>query len=171
MEESGIKWCSMGDWDKSLYRFIHASSTLSGTSNYRRERTYCASFCAASCAVRVRCTFFGVDVPSWCRLGMGSEEFERTVERPLSEADPFNTEVMDFSHALLAPAQDVEVDKQGRTRIPVPLRQLAGLEREIMINSLMNRIEIWDRQVWDARFEESLKRAQQITGMPRGQGA
>lgn len=103
--------------------------------------------------------------------GWTSEEFERTVERPLSEADPFNIEVMDFAHALLAPAQDVEVDKQGRTRIPVPLRQLAGLEREIMINSLVNRIEIWDRKVWEARFTESLKRAEQITGMPKGQSA
>ena len=54
--------------------------------------------------------------------GWTPEEFERTVERPLASADPFNVEVMDFAHALLAPAQDVEVDKQGRTRIPAPLR-------------------------------------------------
>jgi MraZ protein len=93
-------------------------------------------------------------------------EFERTVERPLADADPFGTEVMDFSHALLAPAQDVEIDKQGRVRIPVPLRQLAGVEREVVINSLVNRLEIWDRATWEARFEESLKRAQSFSGMP-----
>jgi MraZ protein len=100
--------------------------------------------------------------------GWTSDEFERTVERPLADADPFNVQVMDFAHALLAPAQDVEVDKQGRTRIPAPLRALAGLEREVMVNSLVNRIEIWDRASWDARFEESLQRAQSFSGMPRG---
>ena len=100
--------------------------------------------------------------------GWTSDEFERTVERPLADADPFNVQVMDFAHALLAPAQDVEVDKQGRTRIPGPLRALAGLEREVMVNSLVNRIEIWDRASWDARFEESLQRAQSFSGMPRG---
>jgi MraZ protein len=100
--------------------------------------------------------------------GWTPEEFERTVERPLAGADPFNIEVMDFAHALLAPAQDVEVDKQGRTRIPAPLRALAGLQRDVMINSLVNRIEIWDRTSWDARFAQSLERAQSFSGMPRG---
>lgn len=100
--------------------------------------------------------------------GWTSDVFERTVERPLAEADPFNIEVMDFAHALLAPAQDVEVDKQGRTRIPLPLRKLAGLHREVVVNSIVNRIEIWDKTIWEARFEESLKRAQSFSGMPRG---
>ena len=100
--------------------------------------------------------------------GWTPEEFERTVERPLAAADPFNTEVMDFSHALLAPAQDVEVDKQGRVRIPGELRLLAGLERDVMVNSLVNRIEIWDRTTWDARFKQSLERAKEFAGMPRG---
>jgi MraZ protein len=100
--------------------------------------------------------------------GWTPEEFERTVERPLAEADPFNTEVMDFSHALLAPAQDVEVDKQGRVRIPAELRSLADLNREVMVNSLVNRIEIWDRPTWEQRFKQSLERAQSFVGMPRG---
>ena len=100
--------------------------------------------------------------------GWTPEEFERTVERPLADADPFNIEVMDFSHALLAPAQDVELDKQGRIRIPAELRELAGLDREVMVNSLLNRVEIWDRGTWDARFKQSLERSQSIAGMPRG---
>ena len=100
--------------------------------------------------------------------GWTPSEFERTVERPLSDADPFNHEVMNFAHALLAPAQDVEVDRQGRARIPAPLRELAGLQREVMINSLVNRIEIWDRVAWKERFQSSLERARSFSGMPRG---
>jgi MraZ protein len=78
---------------------------------------------------------------------------------------------MDFSHALLAPAQDVEVDAQGRIRVPPPLRDLAGLDREVMVNSLLNRVELWDRDRWFARFTDSLSRADRLSGMPGGSGS
>ena len=100
--------------------------------------------------------------------GWTPADFERSVEQPVAAADPFNVEVMDFAHALLAPAQDVEIDRQGRIRIPAPLRELAGLGREVMINSLVNRLEIWDRQAWTTRFSESLDRARGFSGMPGG---
>ena len=106
-----------------------------------------------------------------CVMGWTPEEFERTVERPLSEADPFDTEVMDFAHALLGPAQDVDVDGQGRIRVPALLRELAGLEREVMVNSILNRVEIWDKDAWDDRFSQARARAAALRGMPRGRDA
>lgn len=100
--------------------------------------------------------------------GWTPDEFERSVEAPLGEADPFNPSVMDFAHALLAPAQDVEVDRQGRIRVPPLLRELAGLDREITVNSLQNRIELWDRGAWTEHFKASLQRAPASEGLPRG---
>lgn len=96
-------------------------------------------------------------------------EFEDTVERPMASRDPFADDVMDFSHALLAPAQDVDIDGQGRIRIPTPLRELAGVDREVVVNSLLNRIEIWDKAAWDERFRASLDRNRRASGMPRGE--
>ena len=50
-------------------------------------------------------------------------------------------------------------------------RDLAGLEREVVVNSVLNRIEIWDRETWDNRFAESLKRRATRSGLPgRGEG-
>lgn len=99
--------------------------------------------------------------------GWTPDVFERTIEGPLSEQDPFNAEVMQFSHAILAPAQDVDLDKQGRIRIPPLLRELAGLEKEVVVNSLGNRLEIWDREAWDEHFAKVLAAAPGLPGMPR----
>ncbi len=99
--------------------------------------------------------------------GWTPEVFERTIEGPLSDQDPFNAQVMQFSHAILAPAQDVDVDRQGRIRIPPLLRELADLEREVVVNSLGNRVEIWDRTRWEAHFAEVLAAAPSLPGMPR----
>lgn len=99
--------------------------------------------------------------------GWTPDDFEVTVEAPLVDADPFDDEVMDFVHALLAPAQEVPVDGHGRVRIPLPLRELAGLEREVVINCVLNRIEVWDRARWDERFKASMERVRHRSGMPR----
>jgi MraZ protein len=102
-----------------------------------------------------------------CVWGMTIPEFRERVEVPLSKRDMFADEVMDFVHAMLAPAQDVDVDRQGRVRIPVHLRELAGLDREVVVSSVLDRIEVWDKTAWDARFQASLHRTAGRSGMPR----
>lgn len=100
--------------------------------------------------------------------GWTLEDFEERVEKPLSEADPFDEEVMDFVHSLLSPAQDVDLDGQGRIRIPPPLRELAGIDKDVVVHSVLHRVEIWDRAAWEGRFQQSLHRTRERSGMPRG---
>lgn len=99
--------------------------------------------------------------------GWTPEVFERSIEGPVAEQDPFDPQVQAFTHAVLAPAQDLEIDKQGRIRIPTPLRELASLDRDVVINSLGNRLEIWDRTTWDEYFKQCLAAAPSLAGMPR----
>lgn len=87
--------------------------------------------------------------------GYTLDDFEE-IEASWAARDPFDPEVMRFSHAVLATAQDVEVDKQGRVNVPPMLRKMAGLERNIVITSLLNRVEIWDAARWEARHEAAL---------------
>jgi len=98
--------------------------------------------------------------------GWTQDDFEASVESPLAKADPFDADVMDFVHSILSPAQDVEIDKQGRIRVPPFLRDLAGLGKDVVVSSLLNRIEIWDRETWEARFRQSLDRTAARSGMP-----
>ena len=94
------------------------------------------------------------------------EHYEREVEARMMEQDPFSTEVLDFAHSMMSTAQDVELDAQGRVRVPPPLRQLAGLEKECVVHVLLGHVEIWDREAWENRFQESLAKAGTRSGMP-----
>ncbi|MEZ4317558.1 MAG: hypothetical protein R3F61_08635 [Myxococcota bacterium] len=100
--------------------------------------------------------------------GWTARDFEEEVEKPLAQRDQFDSEVLDFAHSLLSPAQDVEVDGAGRIRVPVPLRELGSLDKEVVVFSILNRIEIWDRETWEGRFRTSLDRTAGRSGMPGG---
>ena len=49
---------------------------------------------------------------------------------------------------FVAGAANVELDKQGRILVPSTLREFAGLEKEVVLTGMLNRIEIWSRQKW-----------------------
>jgi len=95
-----------------------------------------------------------------------AEHYEADVEQPMAQRDPFREDVLDFAHSMMATAQDCEIDKQGRIRVPPPLRERAGLEKDCVVHVLLGHIEIWDRATWDQRFEESLNRTAGRSGMP-----
>jgi MraZ protein len=103
--------------------------------------------------------------------GWPPEEFEK-LEAKVEGLDPFEDDVADFVHAFLSTANDVDIDGQGRVRIPPGLRDLAGLQKDVVVNSMLNRIEIWDRGTWESRFRESLGRRAAASGLPgrRGEG-
>ena len=43
--------------------------------------------------------------------------------------------------------------KQGRILIPSNLRELAGLNKEVMLVGSLTRFEIWDKNKWEEEFE------------------
>lgn len=58
---------------------------------------------------------------------------------------------------LFANAVDVSCDRQGRILIPEDLRRRARMEREVVFVGVRNRIELWDREVWEASDDERAK--------------
>ncbi|PIE71144.1 MAG: division/cell wall cluster transcriptional repressor MraZ [Deltaproteobacteria bacterium] len=55
-----------------------------------------------------------------------------------------------FVRFFVGAAYECPCDKQWRVLIPQPLREYAGLEKEIVLTGMLERFEIWDRQRWDA---------------------
>ena len=49
---------------------------------------------------------------------------------------------------MLAGAMEVNVDSQGRILVPDYLRRYAGLDKEVVVAGLYNRIELWDASKW-----------------------
>jgi MraZ protein len=48
----------------------------------------------------------------------------------------------------------VELDGQGRVRIPPDLAREAGLEREAVLIGVQDHLELWDRKRWEAYLAE-----------------
>jgi MraZ protein len=60
-----------------------------------------------------------------------------------------------FKRKVIASAQEVELDKQGRILIPAAHREDAGLNSDIVIAGALDKIEVWDRKEWDAVLDPS----------------
>jgi len=55
-----------------------------------------------------------------------------------------------FARLMLAGAMEVDIDKQGRIIVPEYLRTFANLTKEVIVAGLYNRLELWDKQCWEA---------------------
>lgn len=54
-----------------------------------------------------------------------------------------------YMRKVIASAQEVEIDKQGRILVPAAHREDAGLNSDIVIVGQLEKIELWDRREWD----------------------
>ncbi len=89
--------------------------------------------------------------------GFTPQYFEERIESRIGDMDPLAPGAQELHHAILAVAVDCNVDSQGRMRIPTHLRREAGLDREIVLHTVLHWVEIWDRERWLARRVEVLK--------------
>ena len=55
---------------------------------------------------------------------------------------------------FLSAAVESEIDKQGRTLLPVNLRERTGISKNVMIVGMMGKIELWDKALWDKNTSE-----------------
>ncbi len=68
----------------------------------------------------------------------------------LGQQSPTSQDIRAFSRLFYAQAQRVEVDRQGRVRIPSELTDLALSDRDIVLLGVRDHLEIWDRGRWEA---------------------
>lgn len=63
----------------------------------------------------------------------------------LSQVDP---KVQAFRRYFISGATECTCDKQGRVLIPQPLREMAGLDGQVMSVGMQANFEIWDKDRW-----------------------
>lgn len=59
----------------------------------------------------------------------------------------------DFIRRFTAGVKTVEVDSNGRLLIPKDLTAFAGIEKEIVLSSAINIVEIWDKDKYENTIE------------------
>ena len=67
-----------------------------------------------------------------------------------------------FARLMLAGAMDVDIDKQGRIILPEYLRTFAGLNKNIVVAGLYNRLELWDQKKWEEYKSKTEKESSAI---------
>ena len=61
----------------------------------------------------------------------------------------------DFIRRFTAGVKVVEVDGSGRLNIPKDLMNFAGISKEIVLNSTVNIVEIWDKDNYEKAIEDA----------------
>ena len=63
---------------------------------------------------------------------------------------------------MLSGASDAEFDSQGRMLIPSHLRSYAGLDKNVAITGLYDKIEVWDEKEWEEYKNNTESKSEQI---------
>ena len=71
----------------------------------------------------------------------------------ISKLNDFDPKVREFRRYFLNGAIQVELHTAGRLLLPKNLAEHAGLERDIVLVSAVNKIEIWDKSKYKQFFE------------------
>lgn len=74
-------------------------------------------------------------------------EWER-IEQKVKELPLTRRDVRAFTRYFFSGAAEMEIDRQGRVLIPPGLREYAGIEKEVMIIGVSNRVEVWSAEAW-----------------------
>lgn len=88
----------------------------------------------------------GLDGCLWVFSNSEWEAFsEKLASLPVARKD-----ARDFSRFFMAGATEAQVDKMGRILIPQVLRKFADLDKEAVLIGSGSRVEIWNKEAWEA---------------------
>ena len=94
----------------------------------------------------------GVDRCLWM---FTHEEWKKVVDNLLGSTSMFQEKARLIQRRIIAPAQEVEIDRSGRVIIPPTLREYAGLQKECIILGIQNYLELWDDATYLRYLEEN----------------
>ncbi len=76
-----------------------------------------------------------------------------TMENKLRTLPFTRADVRYFARNFFSGASELEVDKQGRTVLPVNLREYAAIDKDLIIIGVGSRAEIWAVESWQKYIE------------------
>ncbi len=93
--------------------------------------------------------------PSKCLLIYPQPAWE-PIEQKLNNLSSFDPRTRSLQRLLVGNASDVEMDTAGRILVSSPLRQFAGLSKEVVLVGQGAKFELWDEEQWNVQIENAL---------------
>lgn len=94
------------------------------------------------------------------------QDFEKRAEQ-LDHSERSPEEVLLYEQMFFSLAQRLEIDAQGRVRLPEKLLELAGLKRDVVLLGVKDHLEIHDRDAWQQKMERVLHERPDLLMNPR----
>ncbi len=101
--------------------------------------------------------------PSKCLLIYPQPAWE-PIEQKLNNLSSFDTVTRNLQRLLVGNACDVDMDAAGRILVSPPLRQFAGLSKDVVLVGQGTKLELWDETQWNLQIEIAM--AFKDGGMP-----
>ena len=83
-----------------------------------------------------------------CLVVWPPEVFDREADRA-SERPMTSRAARSYARMFFSGGEEVTQDKQGRIGVPAALREYAGLEKDVVVIGVRDRLEIWNPTAWD----------------------
>ncbi len=87
-----------------------------------------------------------------CLALWAPEDFDQQM-RSQEQAQYESSEKRQLARLWSAGTQEVDVDRQGRIAIPQHLRDFARLDGEVLVHGAIDRVELWNPQVWSEKVK------------------
>ena len=101
------------------------------------------------------------------------EQWNKEMEK-IGELNQYVKENVDFIRMFTAGVKIVEVDTNGRLLIPKDLVRVAKIEKEVVLQSSIGKVEIWDKELYeksiDTPAEEFAALAERVMGNKKQDG-
>lgn len=90
-----------------------------------------------------------------CLFLYTNSAWKELVSNKLSQLSFSKANQRAFARFMLSGASEISCDSQGRVVVPEYLRQFAGLSKQVVIVGLYDRLEIWDKDRWEAYRQDN----------------
>ena len=74
----------------------------------------------------------------------------------INSLNRFNKKNIDFIRRFTAGVKMIELDSSGRFLIPKNLLLYANIEKEVVVSSAVNILEIWDKKMYEKTIDSAL---------------
>ncbi len=99
--------------------------------------------------------------PEKCIIAYSLAEWKK-VAATLPTSTLAASKIRRLNRAFFGSAFNLSIDGQGRIALPVPLREYAGIEDELIIAGANTYLELWNKEQWESEKAASQEQAWQI---------